>query len=202
MSALTLQAGTGGIGAAARLTTTDGVGAGTARVVGGLAAGIVASATSVDPAGGGDAPEAVVSTHTIPANTIKAGTTVRMDFAYRITVGATVETLVTRIRLGGLGGTIIAASTSADPATGSGSGYAILKGRVAPAAVAAVVHFGVIKNFAAAGADSTVVQEGPTLTNFATNGALDLVLTADWAAAEAAGGDTVSVEIFDVAVTG
>lgn len=185
-----------------RISTTDGVASGTARRVGGLASGIVASATMVDPAGAGDAAETVVSTYTIPANTIKAGTTIRVDFAYRITVGATVETLEMRLRLGGVGGTVVALSTSADPATGSGSGYAILKGRAAPGAAAEVAHFGVIKNIAAAGSDSTVVQQGPTLTNFATNGSLDLVVTADWANAEAAGGDTVSLEIFDVQVIG
>lgn len=191
-----------GLTSTGAITTTDGVAGGTARKVGGKAFGTVADATAVDPAGAGDAPEAVISTYTIPANTIKASTKVRVDFAYVMTTGATVETLVMRLRLGGVAGTIVAASTSVDPGTGSGSGYAILVGHAAPGAAAEIAHFGVIKDFAAAGADSTVVQQGPTLTNFATNGALDLVLTADFGAAEAAGGDTVAVRIFEVEVSG
>lgn len=191
-----------GLTSTGAMTTTDGVAGGTARKVGGKAFGVTADATFADPAGGGDAAETVVSTYTVPASSIKSGTKVRVDFAYLMTVGATVETLVMRLRLGGVGGTVIASSTSADPGTGSGSGYAILVGHAAPGAAAEVAHFGVIKDFAAAGADSTVVQQGPTLTNFATNGALDLVLTADFGAAEAAGGDTVAVRIFEVEMSG
>jgi hypothetical protein len=194
--------GSGATSFAGAVTTTDGVAGGTARKVGGKVFGTVADATHVDPAGAGDAAETVVSTYSIPASSIKSGTKIRVDFAYVVTTGATIETLVMRLRLGGVGGTVVAASTSMDPATGSGSGYAILVGHAVPGAAAEIAHFGVVKDFAAAGSDSAVAQLGPTLTNFATNGALDLVLTADFGVAEAAGGDTVAVRIFEVEMYG
>jgi len=200
---LTIDTTVDEINSAYRLTTTDGVAAGDERGVGGLAYGIVVDATHTDPAGGGDAAETVVATYSIPAGTIKAGTQIRVDFSYFIADGTTAETLVMRVFLGGMGGTVIVQSTSGNFATNDvGSGYVIIKGRDAPGAAAAVCTMGVMKNIAAPGADSTVVQLGPDVTNFATNGALDLVLTADFAGVEATGGDSVTVRIFDVVVTG
>jgi hypothetical protein len=187
------------IAAEQRLTTTDGVASGTVRVIGGRAQTIIADVTHVDPAGAGDAAETVIQTYTIPANTIKASTNIFVDFAGICTVGATVETVVLRVRLGGVGGTIIAASTSLDPAANNVfSGRIWLTGHAAPGAAAEVAHSGWFKDMAAAGADSAIVQTGPTLTNFATNGALDLVFTVDFANAEAAGGDTIALRQWHV----
>jgi hypothetical protein len=186
-----------------RLTTTDGVSSGTARIIGGQAQTIIADVSHTDPAGAGDAAETVIQTYTIPANTIKASTNIFVDFAGLCTASAVAENVVLRVRLGGVAGTVLAAATSTDPAANNVfSGRVWLTGRATPGAAASVAHSGWFKNFAAAGADSTVVQEGPTLTNFATNGNLDLVFTVDFSNADAVGGDVIALRQWSVDIKG
>lgn len=83
-----------------RLTTTDGVTAGTARVVGGRAFASVADSTPINQAGAGYV--AFDISYSIPQNTLKAGSMLRIRAVVRIsTVLNAAATAQARIRLGG-----------------------------------------------------------------------------------------------------
>lgn len=178
------------------MTTTDGVSSGTARKIGGVASCITAAGTSHT----NSTDEAVLASYTIPANTIKAGTFVRCRFLARVTADNGATTLTGRLRLGAttLTGTELIVSSAVD--TGSGhifEGEFVLVGRAAPGAAAAVVGCGSFADPGAAG--GTRITANLNSTNFATNGALRLELTADWSAADA---NAVQAEIFVVEVIG
>jgi hypothetical protein len=194
--ALPFTSATGAIDATGRVTTTDGVASGTARVVGGKAAGITAAGTAHT----GSTDEAVLASYSIPASTIKAGTIVKVRFQgiCSTTTGAT--TLTYRLRMGPttLTGTAIITSGAVDAADNDiFTGYAEIVGRAAPGATAAVVAVTQFSQVAAAG--GAVIAGFMGSTNFATNGILLLELTADWSAADA---NSCRADIFNVEVVG
>lgn len=181
-----------------RLTTTDGVSGGTQRKVGGLISELVAAVTHTDPAGAGDAAETTIHTVSLPANMLKSGTRMLVRWAASCTTGGTAETVVLRVRIGGLSGTIIAACTSSNPATNDlYSGQIHLTSRAAPSATSQLAWNSQTFNSVAAAGDPTINQAAGT-ANAATNGALDLVFTVDFAAVEAVGGDVISLNQFSV----
>lgn len=178
------------------LTTTDGVTSGVARAVGGRA--------DVDTANGtahtNSTDEAVLTSYSIPANTIKAGTVVKVKFCARVSADNGATTLTGRLRLGAttLTGTALITTSATD--TGVDSlfmGEFTLIGRAAPGAAAAVVGMGWFCEPAAAGGAALTANLGST--NFATNGALLLELTADWSAADA---NSIRSEIWEVEIIG
>lgn len=178
------------------MTTTDGVASGTARKIGGVAACITAAGTSHT----GSTDEAVLASYSIPANTIKLGTVVRCRFLARVTADNGATTLTGRLRLGTttLTGTELIVSSAVDTSSGHiFEGEFVLVGRAAPGAAAAVVGCGSFADPGAAG--GTRITANLNSTNFATNGALRLELTADWSAADA---NAVQAEIFVVEVIG
>jgi hypothetical protein len=180
----------------AAITTTDGVVGGTARAVGGRAAVITAAGTSHTAS----TDEAVLASYSIPANTIKAGTVVKCRFHARVTADNGGTTLTGRLRIGAttLTGTELIASSAVDTSSGHVFiGEFTLIGRAAPGAAAAVVGVGSFQQPGAAG--GALVTAKLDTTNFATNGALLLELTADWSAADA---NAVQAEIFVVEVIG
>jgi hypothetical protein len=100
------------IAATRRLTTTDGVTAGTARIVGGLAAVNPAASTAIT---GTTETQNDFSTgaYTIPANTLKVGTVVKVRARGLYTAATGAETHVLGVAVAG---TAIASSGAIDPA--------------------------------------------------------------------------------------
>ena len=178
------------------LTTTDGVVSGDARTVGGRVDVDVANGTAHT----NSTDETVLTSYSIPANTIKAGTVVKVKFCARVSADNGATTLTGRLRLGAttLTGTALITTSATD--TGVNSlfmGEFTLVGRAAPGAAAAVVGMGWFCEPAAAGGAALTANLGST--NFATNGALLLELTADWSAADA---NSIRSEIWEVEIIG
>jgi uncharacterized protein YuzE len=179
-----------------RITTTDGVASGTARVVGGKIAAITAAGTAHT----GSTDEAVLASTTLPASTIKAGTVVKVRGLAKVTEDTGATTLTLRLRFGTttLTGTALITSTATNTADNNVFPFEFtLCGRAAPGAAAAVVGFGSFAEPAAPG--GAMLGAELAATNFATNGALLLELTADWSAADA---NSVQAEIWVVEVVG
>lgn len=97
-----------------RVTTTDGVSSGTARVVGGLAFSNTVASTAVT---GSTATEQLFDVgYTIPANTLKAGTVVKYR-AQGIATGTTsTDTVAYKLYIGGSGGTALLSAAATDAA--------------------------------------------------------------------------------------
>lgn len=94
-----------------RVTTTDGVSSGTARVVGGLAYSNTAASTAVT---GTSAETVFDQSYTIPANTLKAGTVVKIR-AQGIATGTTsTDAVAYKLYIGGSGGTALISAASTD----------------------------------------------------------------------------------------
>jgi hypothetical protein len=92
-----------------RLTTSDGVTSGTARVVGGLAYSNTAASTAV----ASTSAETVFDTnYAIPANTLKAGTVVRVRFQGIQTALVGTDTLAFKLYIGGSAGTALLTSAA------------------------------------------------------------------------------------------
>lgn len=150
------------------------------------------------------AAETVLASYTIPANTLKAGTRLTVQWMNRVTADAGATTLTTRLRLGPttLTGTLLANTAAIDTgaAWGSTGNYTVVS-RAAPSAASACVGTGFITQFANLNAGAaTGAGTGSALivpTNFATNGPLLLELTAQWGAVDA---NSVQCEIFNVTV--
>jgi hypothetical protein len=178
------------------ITTTDGVGSGTARKIGGLVYNAITSGT-VGPSQG--TTELALQTYTIPASTIKAGTRIKGRAAVMVTAQAGATTVLIRARIGGVSGTVIVENPAGwDAAIGDMVivDFEIV-GRAAPGATASVASFGQISGKqAGASAHTTSVS---TPYNLATNGSLDLVVTATMSASDAT---AVACVIYDVEVVG
>lgn len=84
---------------AQRLTTTDGVSGGTARVVGGRANSDVTGATVTNSV---NTIQALGAGYSIPANTLKAGVKVEIYCHYEVTASASTDTLLFTLKLGGV----------------------------------------------------------------------------------------------------
>lgn len=183
-----------GAGAAStgRITTTDGVSGGTAKVVGGLAYSQTAAGTALT----NSTTETVLGSYSIPASTIKLGTVMRVRYQViaSTTTGAT--TLIVRLRLGPttLTGTALITHSTVDAADSNiVTGYAELIARAAPGATAACVAVTQYSQLAAAG--GAVLGGFMASTNFATNGILLLEVTGIWSAADA---NSCRCDILDV----
>lgn len=144
--------------------------------------------------------ETVLASATIAANTIKAGTRVRIRFKARVTADNGATTLTGRLRFGTttLTGTELIVTSATDTASGHlFMGEFWLTGRAAPGPSSAIVGNGWFNQPAAAG--GALVTANLNTTNFATNGALRVELTAAWSAADANSvqAEEFSVDIFD-----
>ena len=190
------QAFSAAVTSTSTITTTDGVGSGTARKIGGLVYNAITSGT-VGPSQG--TTELALQTYTIPASTIKAGTRIKGRAAVMVTAQAGATTVLIRARIGGVSGTVIVENPAGwDAAIGDMVivDFEIV-GRAAPGATASVASFGQISGKqAGASAHTTSVS---TPYNLATNGSLDLVVTATMSASDAT---AVACVIYDVEVVG
>ena len=169
------------------VTTTDGVSSGTARKVGGLAYAATSATTLTNSTS-----ETTLGSYTIPANTLKAGTSLRFRAAVRVTGNAAADTITFKGKLGST-----ALFTSAAVAMVAND-VAIVEGhitsRAAPGASAAVASN--TRATVTVGGTAASVGSVPAPSNFATNGALVLALTGQWSAASAS--DIAICDQFDV----
>ncbi len=179
-----------------RLTTTDGVASGTAKVVGGRSYCQVAAGTAHT----NSTDEAVLGSFSIPANTIKQGTVVKVRYQGIATATNAADTLTIVLKCGPttLTGQALVTHAATDVADNDiFEGEFTLVGRAAPAAAAACVGVG---SFSGMGAAGTPTRRAAYLgsTNFATNGALLMEVTADWSAANA--GNSCRLDILTVEI--
>lgn len=183
-----------------RITTTDGVASGTARVVGGTAFADVNAADDITAATSNNAFVSFAQTYSIPANTLKQGSTIRISAAVRVTVAtATVPTLTVKIRIGG---TDLTVSTAVAPTAGQTNDShhleAELVSRAAPGAAVSCVATGWWGTSVNAGGTQASGTFNLSPTNLATNGALVVDVQAKWstnAASNSARLEMLNVEI-------
>ncbi|MFH1570926.1 MAG: hypothetical protein ABIL09_23230, partial [Gemmatimonadota bacterium] len=152
-------------------------------------------------AGGAPDAETVLNlaTYTIPANTIKDGTVVRVKGHVLVSDGTSAATLTIRARLGGVGGTLLVASSAVNVATNDYGYFEIeLHGTAAPGGTVPVNAIAKVRDLAAAGADAFI--SAYDATNAATNGALDLVLTGQWNGGAA--DDDANLTLMSVSIEG
>jgi hypothetical protein len=160
-----------------RLTTTDGVASGTARVIGGRATANVSASDTVTAVASNDSFVAFATTYDIPANTLKLGTVLRAKALVVVNDASGTDTLTVELRIGG---TTLIATTAVDP--GATTDLHILEfefvSRAAPGATSSCVGYG---RWTTNTGGSLVHGTGLLApTNFATNGALTLDVRAKW----------------------
>lgn len=188
-AALVVRAGSGGatvltidtlngaeaVDVTASLTTTQGVAGGTELTVGGRAADAAATGSAVS----NTTAETASATVTVPANTLTQGKTCKVTFGVRATATNGTDTMQVRLRLGGIAGTVLIATTAVDVANDNVVvGHFEFTAEGAPGAAVNVTGVGWYTNPAAAGAAMISAYLNPTAR--ATNGALDIVVSIDW----------------------
>lgn len=195
MPTLTPNQYAGNVSFTGRLTTTDGVASGTARVVGGRAYSAVSAADTITAATSNNAFTDFAQTYSIPANTLKANSVLKVKVWVRVSNASGTDTLTVNILLGA---TSLLATTAVDPGATTDSHFLEfeLVARAAPGAAASCV-----------GSGRWTTNTGGTLvhgtgqlaaTNFATNGALVIKSQAKWSSNTA---DTACIlEQFDVEI--
>lgn len=122
ITTLTSNPAGGTVAVTDRMTVTDGVASGTARVVGGRAFTNVVASTAVAST---SAETAFDQSYTIPANTLKANSLIRVKYWGLQTTEVGTDTLRIRAYIGGTGGTMVADSVAV-----AGANNAIFEGEV------------------------------------------------------------------------
>jgi len=171
-----LQTFSAGLASTGRATTTDGVGSGDAAIVGGNIHCEVVSNTITNTT-----TETTFAKHTIPANTLKAGTIIRVRASVRVTGNAGADTLVIKVRLNGV--TLYATSAAALLANDVAVFDFLIVSRAAPSAASSVHSSGLA--IVSVGGTHGVKASCIAPANYATNGALDVDLRGLWSAASA-----------------
>lgn len=177
-----------------RITTTDGVSSGTARVVGGLAYSNVAASASV---GGTSAETLFDQSYTIPANTLKAGTRVKVRYAGFGVTGIGTDTFGHKLYIGGSGGTALITSAAAQLATNATfTGETELVCRTA-GTTGTFAAFGTYKQSSAEGT-MTVKDDIVRSTTINTQANQAVVVTGTWNTANANSAilDVLTVDIY------
>lgn len=185
----------GAIAFQGRITTTDGVSSGTARVVGGLAYSNTAASTAVT--GSTTAEQLFDVGYTIPANTLKAGTMVRVR-AQGIATGTQAnDTVAYKLYIGGSGGTAIISAAATDAANNDTFQMeATIVCRTA-GATGTLVATGTYKVSSAEGT-MTVKDDITASTTVNTTANQAISVTATWSAAN--GTNTCRLDILTVEV--
>jgi hypothetical protein len=175
--------------------TQDGVKGGTQRIVGGRAYSATSATDNLLASAGASAHAFFAQTYSVPSNTIKAGTHVRIKGHVNATDASGTDTLEVKVYLGG---STLVTSTAFDP--DAAADFVLFEcdvwGRAAPGATAATV-----------GACRWMTEDGTThavggsilpTTNLATNGALVIRASAAWSATTAS--TNARLEAFDVEI--
>ena len=165
-----------------RITTTDGVASGTAKVVGGRAYAGISSTDALLASAGASAHVDFASTYSIPANTIGSGTVIRISGSVLADQVDGTDTLEIKVYLGG---TTLLTTTAFDPSavTDFVNFDFELVSRAAASAASAIVGKGewVTSDTGAETRGAAVLAS----TNFATNGALVVKVSAKWSSTTA-----------------
>lgn len=160
-----------------RMTTTDGVSSGTARVIGGLAYSNTAASTTIGNTGGSET--LFDLSYSIPANTLKAGTKVRVRYAGFGVTGIGSDTFAHKLYIGGSSGTALITSATAVLATnGTFTGETELICRTA-GATGTAISFGTYKQSSAEGT-MTVKDDYVASTTINTTAAQSVCVTGTW----------------------
>lgn len=185
------------LAATGRITTTDSVASGTTRIVGGQAKeGVSASDTLLASAGASAAAD-FATTYSIPANTLKSGTRLRVRVLVRVSDASGSDTLAVGIVLGS---TVLILSTAVNP--GATTDLHIVEFEITSRAAASAAS-------SLVGSGRWITNTGGTIahgtgllgaTNFATNGALALKAQATWSSTTAS--TAATLEQFSVDVVG
>lgn len=186
---------TGGTDSTGRVTTTDGVASGTARVVGGRAYSAILATDNLLASAGASAHVDHSQTYSIPANTLKANSVLRIRYQVSVTNDSGTDTLETKLYIGG---TTLMTTTAFDPsaATDFVIGEFTLVARAAPGGTASCVGCGTWVT-----SDTGVIISGGAImaaTNLATNGALVVKVSSKWSATTAS--TNARLEILNVEI--
>lgn len=178
-----------------RVTTIDGVGGGTRRVVGGRAYSAVTAADNLLASAGASAHVDFASTYSVPANTLKSGSHVKITGHVNLTDASGTDTFEAKVYLGS---TTLTTTTAFDP--DAAVDFVIfscdLWSRADPSATSALV-----------GSCRWLTEDGTThlaggsimaTTNFATNGALVIKASGKWSATTAS--TNARLEALDVEI--
>lgn len=179
-----------------RLTTTDAVSSGTARVVGGRAFSAVSASDNLLASAGGSAHVDHAQTYSIPASTLKANSVIRIKGMVRVTDASGTDTLETKWYLGS---TTLATTTAFDPDAADDFVMFEFEGTCRSAPGAAVEITGVFK-WATLDGSTLARSEGILApTNFATNGALVVKVSSKWSSTTAS--TNARLEMLNVDIT-
>ena len=184
------------VNVAGRLTTTDGVASGTVRVVGGRANQIVAASTAIT----NTSTETAFSNgaYTIPANTMKASTSIRFRAFGIATATNSTDTLTITVRLGATGVTaqIVAQTIALDVADNDIfviDGLIVIRTAGASGTMVAMTQHSI-------GVPDTATTRQDSMASAAidTTVARDLTVTATWSVASAS--NSCRLDIFEVQI--
>lgn len=172
-----------------RLTTTDGVPSGTARVVGGRHSAATADSTTIS---GGAGDQAFDVTSTIPANTLKAGSKLRVRVQLKAVAQNGSDTFQAKLTVGG---TALVATSAVDIGANDRA-ILVLEGtvRAAPGASVAFAYGG----HAAWSTGGSAPSYAGGNTNLATDGAI--VVGATIAYGSSNSGNQALLEALDVEI--
>jgi hypothetical protein len=185
------------VAATGRITTRDSVASGTDRIVGGLVKAGISTSDTVTAATSNNSFTSFATTCVLPANTLKAGTVVKVRVMVSVADASGSDTLTCNILLGS---TSLIATTAVNP--GATTDLHILDfeltSREAPGGTSAIVGSGRwITNTGGTIAHGTGLLASST---FATNGALTISSQAKWSSNTA--NTSARLESFTVEVVG
>lgn len=178
-----------------RVTTTDGVTSGTARVVGGLAYSNTAASAAITAT----ATETLFSTqYSIPANTLKAGTLVKIRFQGIATATNSSDTLAIKLYIGGLSGTLlltVAATDATNNDVFTGEYELIIR---TAGLTGTVVGVGTFKSIPAAEGTMTIKDDILASTTIDTTAAQVVGVSATWSSTN--GGNSCRLDFLRVEI--
>lgn len=171
-----------GLDSTGRLTTTDGVSSGTARVVGGRASSATSATDNLLASAGASAHVDHAQTYSIPASTLGLASLLRIRYHILVTDASGTDTLETKLYIGG---TTLMTTTAFDPDAANDfvQGEFLLVPRAAAGAAASCVGQGRWVT-----SDGGALTHGAAVlvaTNLATNGALIVKVSSKWSATTA-----------------
>lgn len=140
--------------------------------------------------------ETTIGSHTLPANTIKAGTKIRVRGALRVIGVNATPTIILRLKLGTT--TYITSASLSVIANDVATFDVAITGRAAPGASAAVAIEGV--TYVTQSGTPAAVPKVIAPANYATNATLAVVATVQWSAAHAS--NQLTADSFSVDVIG
>lgn len=179
------------LAAAGRVTTTDGVTSGTARTVGGTA---YVQTTPTTVTNSVSTEQTFGTAYAMPANTMKAGSRIRLRGHGEVTASAGADTLTIKVYVGSV---VVWTSSAVDTSANSKFSFDYeLVSTAAPGASVAV--YGVGRAVDPAATTFTLLQTGNGGTTLATNAAADVKVTATWSATTAT--NTATLDIFVVEI--